>query len=375
MRRAQIEQNTILLCKSGSHAYGLATEASDVDYKGVFIASPEYFYGFRTIEQKDGGGQDGNDPESGLFPFLSNQSTQVDCVIYEVRKYIQLLLNNNPNILEMLFQPEESIIYSTSLAQKLIDTRYSFLSKKVKYSLAGYAYSQLKRIETHRSWLLNPPSAPPKLEDYGLTNEWKAVAKSEINAFLEFLYILVKDRLEYLETIDQIKELYYQIDLKQVLKSGKFIENPETLDFACGITRCSKEFLHLLHQTHLYQRDLKYWNSFVEWKTKRNPKRAEMEAKCNFDAKHASHAVRLLRMGVEALDNCDLYVDRTNIDRDYLLSIKLGNEKYEDVMEVCDKLFEQLEEKYNTSKLRRAPDTKKAEEICVEIVTEFLNDS
>jgi predicted nucleotidyltransferase len=36
--RKEIEGGMILFCKSGSHAYGLNTETSDYDYKGICSA-------------------------------------------------------------------------------------------------------------------------------------------------------------------------------------------------------------------------------------------------------------------------------------------------------------------------------------------------
>ena len=43
MDRQQIEARAILLSKVGSHSYGISTASSDVDYKGIFIASKEYY--------------------------------------------------------------------------------------------------------------------------------------------------------------------------------------------------------------------------------------------------------------------------------------------------------------------------------------------
>jgi len=36
--------NLLLNCQSGSHAYGLATETSDEDFRGVFFADKADFY-------------------------------------------------------------------------------------------------------------------------------------------------------------------------------------------------------------------------------------------------------------------------------------------------------------------------------------------
>jgi predicted nucleotidyltransferase len=131
MKRDEIENRTIFLAKTGSQAYGLSTPESDTDYKGVFVATPNYFYGFKTIEQKDSGWSDLNDPSSGKFPeLIPGEDEKLDCTIYEVRKYIKLALNNNPNILEMLWQPEHTIIFLSNHFQPLLENRDIFLSKK-----------------------------------------------------------------------------------------------------------------------------------------------------------------------------------------------------------------------------------------------------
>jgi len=53
--REEIENGMILFCKSGSHAYGLNIENSDLDYKGICIAPKRFYITFKTFEQKDKG--------------------------------------------------------------------------------------------------------------------------------------------------------------------------------------------------------------------------------------------------------------------------------------------------------------------------------
>lgn len=369
MRRAVVEQNTIFLVQSGSHAYGLSTPESDLDYKGFFYPSPDYVYGFQTCEQKNAGWNDFSDPASGLIPQLEGE---VDACVYDVRKYIQLALDNNPNILEMLYQSESThIICDSYVKDNILSNRDLFLSKKVRYSLAGYAYAQIRKIEQHRKWLLDPPTAPPKLEDFGLSEEYKPLSKEEVNAFIEFLYILIKDRIEWLNEAEQIKEVLHTVDFKGVLSHANI--PVEVLEYLQTITRTSKDFINLLHQTQKYRGELKKWNSFLEWQNKRNAKRREMELKCGFDAKFASHAVRLLRMGVEALDNHTLYVDRTHIDREELLAIKQGNCTYEYVTSIAEALFSELDEKYANSTLQHTPQFDKINQLCVNTVAHYLN--
>ena len=70
----------IFECISGSRAYGLDTPASDTDIRGVYILPQDQFYSLNYIEQ------------------ISNETN--DIVYYELRKFIELLSKNNPNILE-----------------------------------------------------------------------------------------------------------------------------------------------------------------------------------------------------------------------------------------------------------------------------------
>ncbi|NER49331.1 MAG: hypothetical protein F6J92_22090 [Symploca sp. SIO1A3] len=38
----------------------------------------------------------------------------------------------------------------------------------MKHTYAGYGYAQIRKLESHRRWLLNPPTQAPQLEDFGL---------------------------------------------------------------------------------------------------------------------------------------------------------------------------------------------------------------
>ncbi len=132
--------DTIIYCRGGSHAYGTNLPTSDEDFRGVFIPSKDYYTGLLKVEQE-----------------ISNIDGK-DVVIYELRKYIQLAADCNPNILEVLFCELNDVIHITLEGCRLRTDRNMFLSKKARHTFSGYAMSQLKRIESHRRWLLNPPT-------------------------------------------------------------------------------------------------------------------------------------------------------------------------------------------------------------------------
>ena len=110
-------------CISGSRAYGLELPTSDTDIKGVFILPQSKFYGLEYIPQ------------------VTNESN--DIVYYELGRFIELLKNNNPNILELLATPSDKILSK----HKLIDNIRPeiFVSKKCKDTFGGYAFTQVRK--------------------------------------------------------------------------------------------------------------------------------------------------------------------------------------------------------------------------------------
>ncbi len=363
MDRKQVEARAILLTKVGSHSYGINTASSDLDYKGIFIATKEYYLGLKNIEQKDKGWNE----DSDRFPVLNGVK---DLVFYELRKYLKLAKDANPNILELLFESNEFYQYlHPVVGQKLIDNRELFLSKKIKYSYSGYAYAQIRKIKSHRKWLLNPPSKKPSAEDYGLTDK-TALDKSEEKAFITFLWMLIKDRIEYMEEQQELYNLISdRIDFKGVINNNQLPQ--EFYPYIQNLTKASDRYMDLLRRTQEYRKDLHYWKSYQAWLKNRNPQRAELEAKCGFDAKHAAHCIRLVRMGNEILTTGRVNVDRRGIDAEELLEIRLGNVSYEVVLEEAERLFAQLDRSYEISTLPYKVDFEKINQLAMELVEEF----
>jgi predicted nucleotidyltransferase len=114
-----LKSQTLILFEviSGSRSYGLNTPTSDTDIKGVYYLPKEKFFGLDYI------------------PHVANETN--DEVYYEIGRFTELLLKNNPNILEILASPEDCILYKHPLMENL--RIEDFLSKLCKDSFAGYA--------------------------------------------------------------------------------------------------------------------------------------------------------------------------------------------------------------------------------------------
>ncbi|MCP3915278.1 MAG: hypothetical protein GY711_06965 [bacterium] len=143
------EKNLILRTLSGSRAHGLAREGSDTDTRGVCIPPVKYLLGLSKFEQHESDGG--------------------DHVTYALAKFVRLALQGNPNIMESLFAHDDDILFVNGAGRQLIEARDRFLSKQLGQRFMGYALDQLKRMERHHRWLVNPPTSQPQPIEYGAT--------------------------------------------------------------------------------------------------------------------------------------------------------------------------------------------------------------
>ena len=117
----------LLLVIRGSHAYGTNIETSDTDYAGVFIQSQEDIFGFNYKEQI-------NDDKN-------------DTVIYEIKRFLQLLASNNPTVLELLNTPKDCIIYKDPIFDLVLENRDKFITKVCAKSFGGYGKMQIQKAK------------------------------------------------------------------------------------------------------------------------------------------------------------------------------------------------------------------------------------
>lgn len=122
-----VRDHTILSVVVGSQAYGLSTEASDIDRRGVFVAPTPLFWRFEK-------------PPTHLDGPLPEQFS------WEVERFCYLALDANPTVLECLFSPLVEKIDDTGRA--LLDVRPAFLSRHAHRTFLRYADRQFQRAST-----------------------------------------------------------------------------------------------------------------------------------------------------------------------------------------------------------------------------------
>lgn len=290
----------LMLCVSGSHAYGTATEQSDVDVRGIFIPDSKYLLGFsKRVEQIE---------------------WKPDTVVYALAKYLALAVNANPNILELMFVPEDCLLHTDPLFRWLLDVRQSMLSRQACKSFVGYAYAQLHRIRTHRNWLLHPPKAAPTRDHFGLP-EVSLLSRDQRGAFYILVARLLRDHPEMERLLDAVQEI---IEAEKFPGWEGIVQRRGIPVDALGqvqeLTRVSDNFIAVLQREQAYHRAVDEWSKYQDWLRSRNPDRAALEARFGLDTKHLSHLVRLMLSGEELMRHGTLTVRRPEAES--LLAIR-----------------------------------------------------
>jgi hypothetical protein len=293
----------ISLCWRGSVAHGMYVPKSDPDsiddkdIMGIYIAELEHYLGWarRDVYEKWEG--------------------EWDCVFYELRKMIALLLNCNPNVLSLLWLKPNGIIYESALGKLLRDNRHIFVTKKAYHSFSGYAHDQFKKMISFNQ---DAQALMRELEDQLLGFNIDPDSATDAHA---------------LRTTTGEPFVGATTEMMEVVKRYK------------GERR-------------------RYYSGGYMGK-----KRRELVMRVGYDAKNAAHLIRLLRMGIEFLTEGTLYVERA--DAAELLSIKCGEWPLEKVKSEAERLFRLAQEAYVRSTLPPEPDRDRAEKLCVKMIAEY----
>ncbi|MFI6623913.1 DNA polymerase beta superfamily protein [Streptomyces sp. NPDC050528] len=121
-----VRDHTIYACVMGSRAFGLATDGSDTDRRGVFVAPTPLFWRFEK-------------------PPTHVEGPAEEQFSWELERFCELALRANPNILECLHSPLVEHVDATG--RELLALRDAFLSRQVHETFTRYALGQRKKLE------------------------------------------------------------------------------------------------------------------------------------------------------------------------------------------------------------------------------------
>jgi predicted nucleotidyltransferase len=338
-------QNLILFeVIAGSKSFGLDTPNSDTDIKGVFYLPKNKYFGLEYIPQ------------------ISNESN--DIVFYELGRFVELLLKNNPNILEILATPLDCIIIKHPIMENL--KVEDFLSKLCKETFANYAITQIKKAKGLNKKIINPHSITRKtlldfcfiLHGYSSVKLSQWLEENKIDQAHCGLINIPHSKGVFALFYDDSKSLNYK----------GIIKNESTTEIlTSSIPNGQKEIAYLYFNQDSYSNYCKEHKEYWEWHKKRNEERFKtnkLHGK-NYDSKNMMHTIRLLQSAKQILSEGKLNIKVIN--REELLEIKNGNLEYDEILLVADHLISSIENSYLTSKLIEKPNQVKIENILIEM--------
>lgn len=326
--------NQLLNARSGSHAYGLATETSDEDFRGVFHAAKNDFY-------------------AGTAPEQIADATN-DQVYYELGRFVELLTKANPTALELLASPPEAILYRHPIMDHL--RIEDFLTKACKNTFAGYASTQIRKARGLNKKVHNPmPKERKSVEDFCyIVSEGKSLP---LGTWLSKTAFASRDLA--LVRIDHARNLHAVYHDPASTWAQGISSGPNANDVRLSSVPKGQKCLAYLSFNHdgysVYCRNHReYW----QWVEDRNDVRylSTLNHGQGYDAKNMMHTIRLLDVAIEIFRDGQLNVWRP--DRNFLLEVKAGAFSLEAVLEMAEVRLAKLEEYTAVSTLRAAVDRK-----------------
>ena len=330
----------------GSHMYGTSNSKSDVDITFVYKQPTDEILRGNYLEQLNVGGN--------------------DIVGYEIQRYIRLLGQNNPNIIESLDIPNECLIYRDP-SMEVFHNQSDWLSKAVEKTILGYADSQIKKAT-------------------GLNKNMNNAQPKERKSILEFCYIIEDhNTIPFFEFFENYKKHYnHKADYnnwgltkmdngKQLYAlhpnfEGEFFRglvkedsvNLRTSDIPNLQDRTSYTLVYNLDGFEVH---CKQWKAYWDWERERNQERFRMNQKAGqgVDLKNMMHLFRLLEMAQNISIGRGIQVRSENVE--FLREIREGRHDYKDLMEEAERKFAEIKKNFDSLDIQEGVDREMTKEL------------
>lgn len=393
----------------GSHLYSTNVETSDEDFGGIYIMPNDALLGLGLDYQNE-----------------IKDATNDKC-IWELGRFLELALSSNPTVLEALFVPDDKVVYEHSVIKELRKHRNDFISKKCFAPFGGYAVSQIKKAQgqnkkihwdmenmtrktvldfcytSHnqgsiniQDWLkknhldqrycglVNIPNRPGI---YGLYYDWAAYFHFEnidwyrvdfgtegvnrpFNKFLTFDdAMIIQDRIK--------NKLFY--GYKGIVEPDD-VSRSNTVRLS-SIPKGELPICEISYNSNGYASHCKKWKEYEEWRQKRNKARYESNLEgersdnpdLKYDSKNMMHCFRLMAMAKEIAEGKGVILDRTGIDREFLLDVRNRKYGYSELQEKMLQLKDVMDKAIENSTIKDDIDPKMVNDLLLNARKQFNN--
>jgi predicted nucleotidyltransferase len=340
-----LKQNNLILFEvvAGSIAYGTKTSTSDVDIRYVYILPNEYLLGYNKY-----------------VPQVSENNN--DTVGYELGRFIDLLVKQTPNTIELLYSPKDCVLHKHPVFDILIENRDLFLTKQCKMSFGGFAIQQIKKSKGHNKKM-----------------NWEE-KQIERKGVLDFCYVVDGGKTKNVQTwleennasqsncgLVKLNNMpfCYALYLGHGYK-GICSQNGNDV-LLTSIPKGAIPAITMYFNKDAYSIHCKKYREYQEWLKNRNMARF-VDVKNHgqkIDGKNLLHSRRLVDMAIEIAETGTINVRRPNAD--YLLQIRRGEIPLERIIEEAEKDLARLDEVYEKCKLPESVDAEFAHNLVIEI--------
>lgn len=141
-----LANNTMFVGITGSFSYGVSQDTSDMDLCGFCIPPKEYVFPHLSGEIF-GFGKVGPRFEQFSKHHIDYNNKNYDITIYNIVKFFNLCMQNNPNMIDMLYLPRRCVLHSTSIYETIRESRDLFLHKGAVPKFRGFAFSEMSKLK------------------------------------------------------------------------------------------------------------------------------------------------------------------------------------------------------------------------------------
>ena len=363
----------------GSHAYGTNIETSDTDYAGVFIQSMDNILGSSYKEQI-------NDDKN-------------DIVIYELRRFLELLASNNPTVLELLNTPEDCVIYKDPIFDKVLENRDKFITKICGKSFGGYARQQIGKAKGQnkkQNWERDKVTRKTPLDFCYIHQREKSIPlvdymkKENMDQKFCGLSKVPHSKDTYALFYDHYTSYYFKggdklnwwkrfnmkwFGFKSQGFKGIAFEDSNELRLSSIPFDCPKHYFvgYISYNKDGYSQHCKDYNSYQTWLNERNEARW-VDVKSHgqkIDGKNMMHCRRLMDMAREIGEGKGIIVRRPNAQE--LINIRKGKVDLQSLIDHVESEIKEVDKLFNESNLPESVDKDFVNNLIIKIRKEVYN--
>lgn len=407
----------------GSHLYGTNNEQSDTDYGGIYIMPEHTLLGLGIEYQTEIKDKKGDTCiwEIGRFMELAMSSNPTvlealfipdDKVVYEHPIIRNFRKHREEFISKKCFAPFGG--YAISQIKKAQGQNKKIhwdVTKMVRKNPLDFCFTFYKQgpmpmekwlakrgMDQRNCGLVNVPNMP---DVYGVYYDWGQHFRLADISKRDFLnmeathpiinYLLTECNYEYDYIMDN-----YDTERKQMLGCDNFYDDHKTPKGGyCGIispdgdsntvrlssipSRSELPICLMTYNSNGYQSHCREYIEYTEWKEKRNKARYESNLEGEksgnpdmmYDCKNMMHCFRLMTMAKEIAEGKGILLDRSGIDREFLLDVRNRKYGYSELMKKMLVLKKEMDEAIEKSEIKDEIDIVAVDRMLIEMRNDF----